>query len=334
MSTPHERKRTNLAWFLRPALALALGLGILAGVLPLARDAGAAGPTPEQKARCDAFPGGNQLFCTSAYASLATPLKFPEDVQGSLSIASANKMAIYKPAGNGPFPAVVLLHTCGPIDGHHAHYWIAAALERGYVAFLVDSWEQRGLSSGGVCAFRPDFPANSVRTRDAYDALGHLGKFGFVDKSRVAVMGFSQGGRVAYHLASKTVAGMFAPDGRRFAAAVAVYGECFFRPRQLSNIRPDIDTPVLSLLGDKDEDGDPKECVPRLQAAKDGGAPVEWHVFAGAGHAWDHYKFNQSRDIAYAGSPRGMVYYAYNAKITEETRERAFAFLARHLKPR
>lgn len=347
MKTP--RASINLALLVRLVLALAA----LLAVLSPARAQETVAPTPEEKARCDAFTDPRfRTFCLRAYS--AAPLKFPGEAEDFGFFTSADKMAIYKPAGNGPFPAIVLLHTCGPIDHQHFRYWIQQALEHGYVAFVVDSWKQRG-ASGGVCKPTPGFYPISVRVRDAYDALRHLGRFGFVDTSRVAAMGFSQGGRVAYHLASKTVAAMFPPegkrsaviaeralripfqsppDGKRFAAAIAVYGECFSRPLKLDNIRADIDVPLLSLLGELDEDGDPKECLPRLQAAKDKGAPVEWHVFTGAGHTWDQPKFNPPRRVPYAGSPSGTVLYAYDAKITKESRERAFAFLARHLKPR
>jgi dienelactone hydrolase len=289
-------------------------------------------PAPEEKMRCNALADEeDRTFCIQGYS--VRGLKFPDEAQGLGFFTSTNKMAVYKPEGKGPFPAVILLHTCGAIDHEHMRYWVKQTLENGYVAFVVDSWGQRG-SLGGVCTWpvSAEFNPIAVRSRDAYDALHRLSKFEFVDPSRIGVMGFSQGGRVAYLLASKSVSEMFSPGKKRFSAAVAVYGECFFRPLGQSKIRPDIDVPLLALLGELDDDGDPKECLPRLQTVKDKGAPVEWHVFPGTGHAWDMPKFSQPQRRHYTGTPSGGVLFAYDGKVTAESRDRAFAFLARHLK--
>jgi len=291
-------------------------------------------PAPEEKARCGAVADEtDRAFCIQAYSVGA--MKFPGEAQGLGLFTEANKTAIYKPEGNGPFPAVVLLHPCGPVDDPQMRYWVKQALENGYVAFVVNSWEQRGIP-GGVCTLpvSAEFSPIAMRSRDAFDALRHLGSFKFVDPARVGVMGFSQGGRVAYLLASKSIAAMLSPDRKRFAAIASFYGECFFRPLAQSKIRPDIDVPLLSLLGELDEDGDAKECLPRLQAVKDKGAPVEWHVFPGTGHAWDMARFSRPQRLRYTGTPPGGVLFAYDSKVTGESSGMAFTFLARYLKGR
>ena len=68
---------------------------------------------------------------------------------------------------------------------------MSQALKAGYAAFVVDSWSQRGISEhcrSSPTGFLPIHIA--VRTRDAYDALEHLARFDFVDKSRFAAIGF------------------------------------------------------------------------------------------------------------------------------------------------
>ena len=154
-------------------------------------------PAPEERARCKALADdGDRTFCMQGHSVRA--LKLPDAAQGLGVFTSADKMAVYKPEGNGRFPAVILLHTCGPVDHQQMRYWVKQALENGYVAFVVDSWEQRSISEG-VCR-RPlsaEFNPIAVRSRDAYDALRHLGKFEFVDAARIGVMGFSQGGPIS-----------------------------------------------------------------------------------------------------------------------------------------
>lgn len=285
-----------------------------------------ADPTPEEKQRCM-----DRQMCLRGYSVKA--LELPAETQALGLFSSAAKMAIYKPQGAGPFPAVLFLHTCGPVDHQHMRYWLEETLARGYAAFVLDSWSQRGLPNGTCFGSLPKgfFPI-AVRVRDAYDALNHLAKVDFVDASRVAAMGYSHGGRVAYYLASKAAAEMFSPSGRRFAAVVAVYGQCYTAMNNSSHVQPDIDTPLLSLLGELDEDGDPRECVPRLQAAKDKGAPVEWQVFPQTGHAWDQSRFSPPRRLHQTGSGSAGVLFAYDPKVADESRERASEFLARHLK--
>lgn len=314
--------------------AFLLSLAVLSAAFPdgvrLAHALDIVQPTPEQERHCGLeAEERHRKNCLAGYA--VARLKFPDGVEELGFFSSVSGMGIYKPAGDGPFPALLVLHTCGRLEHAHLAYWVEQALASGYVAFVVDSWEQRGLSAG-ICTMTPrrDFNPVVMRVRDAYDALGHLGKFAFVDGKRVAAIGFSHGGRVAYLLASKTFARMFQTGDRRFAAAVAIYGECYGKKSKRNRIYPDIDVPLLALLGEKDADGDPAECVPRLEALKDKGAPVSWHVYPGMGHAWDNPRFSPPRRVSYTG--HDDVLFGYDPAVRDDTRDKAFAFLARGLK--
>lgn len=290
-------------------------------------------PTPDQKARCAAMPTDRQhQLCTGGYS--VKGLNFPEQAEELGIFTNAGRMGIFRPKGSGPFPAVMLLHTCAAadFDPHHMRFWASRALEEGYVAFVLDSWGQRGISE--ICRSSPAgfVPVHlMVRSRDAYEALRHLGKFDFVDLSRVASVGFSNGGRVSYLLASRAVADMFALDGRRFAATVAVYGQCFNREFGHEFLLPDVDRPLLALLGALDEDGDPRDCVPRLEALRQKNVPLEWHVFPETGHAWDQSRFSVPRRVIQTGNSGGVLF-AYDAKVADESRNRVFDFLGRLLK--
>ena len=69
-------------------------------------------------------------------ASQAPDLRFPEEAR-ELSASSPLAMAIYKPAGAGRFPALILVHTCGGLRPEIRH-WTEEALSRGYVVFVID----------------------------------------------------------------------------------------------------------------------------------------------------------------------------------------------------
>jgi len=288
-------------------------------------------PTPEQAARCDQQPDlKDQNDCRWAYS--VNGLKFPDQAEEPGFFTNTARMGIFKPRGSGPFPALIVLHTCAAVDfdPRHMPYWVSQALKAGYAAFVVDSWSQRGIPE--LCRSSPVgfLPVHiAVRTRDAYDALEHLAKFDFIDKSRIAAIGFSNGGRVSYQLARKAAREMYSRSGLRFAATIAVYGQCYFPQRGIAYVQEDVVSPVLALLGELDEDGDPNECVPRLQALRANGISVEWHVFPKTGHAWDQPRNSPPRTVSYLGNPGGVLF-AYDSQVTEATRERIFEFLARH----
>jgi dienelactone hydrolase len=92
-----------------------------------------------------------------------------------------------RPPGDGPFPAVVLMHGCGGIHAHVKEVWPERLVSWGYVTLVVDSFTTRNIENS-CKTYLPD------RVFDAYGALDFLTKSGFVDARRVALMGFSAGG--------------------------------------------------------------------------------------------------------------------------------------------
>jgi hypothetical protein len=78
-------------------------------------------------------------------AGASVDLKFPSEA-AELSVFSRPQMAIYKPKGDGPFPALVILPACGGLRAEILE-WAKRAVERGYVAFVVDPVTQRGRST-------------------------------------------------------------------------------------------------------------------------------------------------------------------------------------------
>ena len=274
--------------------------------------------------------GGDAAICADAF--FPPPLRFPAEAEEPGLFTNRARMGIFKPKGSGPFPVLVLLHSCATVDfdPQQMPYWVDAAIERGYVAFVVDSWRQRGAAEGNCNKHLERFAFDAVpaRMRDAHEALAHVASFAFADASRAAVMGFSQGGRTAYLSASRQAVASIPTATRRFRAAVSVYGACFL-PR-IDYLRDDTDIPTLALMGDLDMDADPKDCVPRLQRARAKRAPVEWHVYAGGAHAWDSVRAGGGVTITQFGV-KAPVLFRFDARIRDESRDRAFAFIGPHL---
>ena len=131
------------------------------------------------------------------------------DVRGTLA----------RPEGRGPFPAVVLLHSCLglPANRQSIEDQIAGW---GYVALFVDDFGPRGLKE--TCTV--DFPEGAS---DAFGALAFLARLGSVDSSRIAVVGFSQGADTALAIAASGPNSPLAtPGGPTFKAAAAFYPPC------------------------------------------------------------------------------------------------------------
>ena len=264
-------------------------------------------------------------------SSQAQDLEFPAE-PSSLSLFSVPRMALYKPEGKGPFPALVLLHQCGGLGNARRQNvsmlnWAKEAVARGYVALLVDSLGPRKVDTlcmgarGGMNFMRG--------VKDALQAAEHLRKFDFVDKKRVALAGYSWGAMVGV-LSSSKLWGTTVSPGERFAAVVSFYPGCFaIRPRTGSPyeiVNADIDRPLLVLMAEKDNETPPADCIPKLEAARNAGAPVEWHLYPGITHCWDCEHLDGFSKVDSRGN---HVVYRYDRDATRDSGRRMFEFLQR-----
>lgn len=265
-----------------------------------------------------------------AASSQTADLQFPSE-PSSLSPASIPVMALYKPEGSGPFPGLVLLHQCAGLGGGGRKpnlsmlEWAKAAVSRGYVALLIDSLGPRGVDT--VC-YGPKAGVNFPRgVKDALQAAEHLRKFEFVDRKRIALAGYSWGAMIGVLVSSKRWGTTLAP-GERFNAAISFYPGCrtitpqSARPYEI--VQPDIDRPLLVLMGELDNESPPGECIARLGAAKNAGAPVEWHVYPGTTHCWDCRQLDGRSKIDARGN---QVTYQYDENVSGDSTQRMFEFL-------
>ena len=146
--------------------------------------------------------------------------------------------ALRRPDGSDPFGAVVVLHSCNGNWLRIDDRWGKAVAAWGYVALSVDSFGPRGIKN--TCAGL--WPADMVL--DAYRALSFLVQQPYVDRSRVAVLGFSRGGELAlWSVERGSIENRFED---KFRAAVAFYPRCamFSRPMIV---------PALILIGENDD---------------------------------------------------------------------------------
>jgi dienelactone hydrolase len=262
---------------------------------------------------------------------------------------------VTRPAGDGPFPAVVIMHDCsglGPRSSGAPWRWSAELMRAGYVTIWPDSFATRG-HPNGVCT-EPNRAGvgPTQRAADAYAALAHLRVLPFVDAKRIAVMGGSHGGSTTLATIVATPANSAQP-APGFAAAIALYPGC---RQKLGDWVPKRDTvkdgddasvkptysysgvfkplaPTLILTGELDDWTPAEPCQRLTDAAKTAGHPVEMKVYPGAHHSFDSIasvRFNAERINPNAAGGRGATT-GGNAEAWAEARKSVIEFLARTL---
>jgi dienelactone hydrolase len=256
-------KRKRLRGFFHPQLAAAALFGLLASGAPAQAD------------ELVGFPSAGQ----------------GEPIQGYLS----------RPKGAGPFPAVVLLHTCLGLPASRASIGERIAAW-GYVALFVDDFSTRGLKE--TCAV--DF---NQALQDAGGALAYLAGLPYVDAARIAAVGFSQGGDTALRIATGGAAG--------FKAAASFYAPC-------ANVDgAALTIPTLILVGAKDEVTPARDCADLANRQQPGMAKLV--VYPGAAHGFDLPEFDGGRQIM------GMAL-AYDRNAAQRSWAELRSFLAARLK--
>ena len=240
-------------------------------------------------------------------ASCQTTVSFPNAPLGAndldvLEIAGV----LAKPEGNGPFPAVVILHACGGVMQHINAGWTSYLNSIGYAALAVDTFGSRGY---GKCP-NPIWSASTFFVKDAYGALDYLAKQAFIDASRVAVIGFSVG---ADHINNSLIPWRVRGPGERdFKAAIAFYGRC-----RSIGLYPEGSIPLMEVIAEGDKNTYSVGCS-HLNSR------IQVHMIAGAHHAFDSPEYNGKTDSA--GN-----HMQYSAAATKEAREHTRIFLEKHL---
>lgn len=221
---------------------------------------------------------------------------------------------LYRPKGSGPFPALVLLHTCAGLR-EHVFDWAEKLVAEGYVALAVDSFSPRGIRTCG-----PGRPGHAAVAADAFGALVYLRSLPFVDRDRVGVMGWSFGATAALMAGSELGAFLQPPEGG-FRAAVAFYPYC-------TGYLGDETVPLLLLLGELDDWTPASDCVARAEELRQEGQTVVWKVYPGAYHSFDEAELRRYSGTAIV---QGHIL-EYDPEATADAWKRVRAFLAQHLR--
>jgi dienelactone hydrolase len=186
---------------------------------------------------------GGFFFATAAIARAATVADFYE---------------LMKPAGDGPFPAVVLAPGCG---GFHDQYstpvfdqYRKRLVEAGFVVVNVDFTKGHDIPA---CASKTSFLITQWEySKDILSAVADLKKNSFIDPARINLLGWSYGGGAALN----ALALAEEQPEVKIKSVVAYFPYC-------ATVRPWRQrVPVLILRGDADDIAPwPVDCRPALR---------------------------------------------------------------------
>ena len=224
-----------------------------------------------------------------------------------------------KPEGEGPFPAVVLMHGCDGTQRNTSHQatWRglnqhAALLNKnGYATLIVDSFGPRRIADGCQTGGR----YYTLQLNDAYAAFDHLASLPLVDADRIGLVGLSLGGGTGIRVAARGY-GRVTPG---YSAVVAYYPYCdpIYR----------FDLPLLILTGAEDDWTPASLCQAPASRAPD---RVELVVYPNAHHSFDL----PMRGPYYVEGMNGRFHTVQgDPAARRDSQARMLAFFAKHLGP-
>jgi len=197
---------------------------------------------------------------------------------------------LYKPDGNGPFPTVIGLHSCGGLSGNSEAVlpryrdWAEQLVKAGYAVIFPDSFGSRDV--GPQCrAKERKVLARRERVADISAARQWLLQQGWVARERISLIGWAHGASaVLWAVRPQHAAQAAGPDYR---SAIAFYPEC----RISSGTGWSTRVPTLLLIGAKDDVASPPLCKQMVDGARGRSALARIVVYPGALHDFDRTNF-------------------------------------------
>jgi len=207
----------------------------------------------------------------------------PVDIStGSLTLHAQ----LFKPDGDGPFPAVIALHSCGGLAGHSEPVlpryrdWAEQFVKDGKAVLLPDSYGSRGL--GPQCRIKErHLNARRERVADIAAARQWLMQQSWVAHDRVSLIGWGNGASaLLWAVRPQYFSRSTEPD---FRSAIAFYPDC----RISAGLGWSARVPTLVLIGAKDDVSSPPACRQMVDGARGRSALTRMVVYPGAYHDFD-----------------------------------------------
>jgi dienelactone hydrolase len=283
------------------------------------------------------------VFAVTLFA--ATTVWAYEQVQFP-SLDGKTELTAYliRPMGQGPFPAVIMLHGCGGLGysgtaSSKYSSWTKELNEMGLAVLMVDSAGSRKL--GPTCGKGKErIRMYRERPRDAYGALAYLQLQDYIQPDKIGVIGWSQGGAIVLlSIVQTSISRPLPPPKYDFAAAVAFYPALCndkIQSRPFTKVEPNTWStriPLLVLQGGADNWTVPEPCAKFIDAVQKRGSPVSIVVYSGAYHGFDA-SASKIKTLPKYKTLTGVIPIVGTDKAArEDALKRVPAFLAEYLLP-
>ena len=222
------------------------------------------------------------------YYPIKSPYDFARILNGYDTLEThTGKGSLVMPKGasaDKPVPAIVILHGSGGIQEGREMEYAQLFAENGIAGFVIDYYAPRGVTEQTPYVMKTMAATEVDIMSDAYSALKILGTHPSIDAGRIGVTGYSYGGMATRYVMDDRLKNIMAPDVPPFALHMDIYGPC----HQTLGHDGTTGAPYLAIHGDADNSVDPALCQEVYKDLEASGTPVESHVIAGAGHAWEN----------------------------------------------
>lgn len=225
--------------------------------------------------------------------------------------------AMFKPAGAGPFPAVIYLGGCAAVNSPpnraQQKTMVDHLLSKGMATLIVDPFTPRNEPSG-ICANLGDLDgatATQYFTRGGNDVLAALRVLKVmpdIDTKHIFLMGYSYGAGALFFATDRKNSASH--DGG-IAGIVAYYPFCY------EGVDPSV--PVLVMIGENDDWTPAAKC-----RAVTGKTDFEVIVYPGDTHAFT-MPFQKPVDVL-------GHHLVYDEKATQDAQQHTDAFIAANMK--
>ncbi len=251
-------------------------------------------------ASCSPEPAPTPAPTTTAPAAPSGPVLGPGDV----AIPSGSEQVVAylaKPRGQGPFPALVVIHEWWGLN-QQIRGMADQLAKQGYLSLAVDLYRGKQTDTPEQAHELMRGLPEDRALRDLAAAVAYLKASPEVKPDRIGSIGWCMGGGYSLKLA------MAEPT---LAACAVYYGSIPTEPESLTAIQ----APVIGFFGDKDE-GIPEASVLAFDTEMQKlGKPIEVHVYRNAGHAFANPNSKNFQHLA-----------------AEDAWKKLMAFFGKHLK--
>ncbi len=210
------------------------------------------------------------ILLTFVMASFAADSKNVSYKSGDETVQAV----LYTPSGNGPFPALIVIHEWWGLND-----WVkdqaSKLADQGYVTLAVDLYR-------GKVATTPEMAHEIMRgvpedraKRDLHAAFEYLASQPNVKKDRIGAIGWCMGGGYSLDVALQE---------STLAADVINYGHLATDQEALKKIH----APILGIFGAQDHGIPPDDVHKFEQQLRQLGKKVEIKIYDDAGHAFEN----------------------------------------------